>query len=109
MTSAASGEFVPTANGLNAGRQEWVEYEFLGMSKPPEQAVLRLKKRLAEHVRSRWPDKVKSLSVRVRGAFVYVDAELRILLNTTSRFQVKWGGLCSSTETEGHRTRLASF
>ena len=56
--------------------KNWVEYEFSGMSKPPEQAVLRLKKRLTEHVRNRWPDKVKSISVRVRGAFVYVDAEL---------------------------------
>lgn len=58
------------------GGKSGVEYELSPMSKPPEQAVLRLKKRLAEHVRNHWPDKVKSISVRVRGGFVYIDAEL---------------------------------
>lgn len=46
------------------------------MSKPPERVIGRLEQRLREHVQKHWPDKVRSLSVRARGAFVYVDAEL---------------------------------
>lgn len=76
MASAASGKFVPTEMARISEGKNWGEYEFLGMSKPPERAVLRLKQRLTDHVRKHWPEKVKSLSVRARGAFVYVDAEL---------------------------------
>lgn len=46
------------------------------MSKLPERVILRLERRLRDHVQKRWPEKVKSLTVRPRGAFAYIDAEL---------------------------------
>lgn len=46
------------------------------MSKLPERVVLGVERRLTEHCRKNWPERVKSLAVRARGAFVYVDAEL---------------------------------
>jgi hypothetical protein len=46
------------------------------MSKPSERVIRLVERRLQEHVRKKWSGKVKSLSVRSRGAFVYVDAEL---------------------------------
>lgn len=46
------------------------------MSKLPEEALRRLERRLRAHVKKNWSDKVKSLSLRARGAFAYVDAEI---------------------------------
>lgn len=46
------------------------------MSKPPERVLLCLERRLREHCQTQWPERVKSLSIRVRGAFFYVDADL---------------------------------
>lgn len=36
----------------------------------------RLERRLRGHVKKAWTDKVKSLSVKARGAFVYVHADI---------------------------------
>lgn len=46
------------------------------MSKPPERTLNLLEQRLKDHVKKKWAGKVKSLSVRVRGVFVYIDAEI---------------------------------
>lgn len=45
------------------------------MASVPEQVVRRLEARLRAHVRDRW-GRIQSLSVRPRGAFVYVEVQV---------------------------------
>ena len=46
------------------------------MSKPSERVLLCLERRLREHCQKQWPGKVRSLSVKARGTYFYISADL---------------------------------